>query len=85
VLKIDAENILWKEVEGVVVVLKLTTGDFCEFNDVGSLIWKMIADGHSLAEVEHKIAERYDTSPQRIAADVKGFVDRAVAYGLLRA
>lgn len=77
------DEVTWRDVNGELVVLKLTSGEYYSFNSVGRLSWMNISEGKSIAEVIDAIALEYDVTHEQAASDVHSFVDGLLANDLL--
>lgn len=81
--RIDPNKVLWKEVDGLVVVLLVSSGYFIELNKIGSVIWKLLALGKTVNEVIDAMAETYDVSNEKLSSDVNAFIEEMMSQGLL--
>lgn len=83
--RIDSSSVLWKEVDGTVVVLLTGRSHFVEFNKVGSAIWKFLAQGYTTGQIVDEMAENYDVSREKLTLDVNQFIGRMTVEGILAA
>lgn len=81
--KIRNQDVMWKEQDGVVTVLRIESGKFLEFNAVGSEIWKGLAAGDSADEIVSTLAARYSLSKKQLAKDVDAFIKRMQSAQLI--
>lgn len=81
--KIREKHILWKEKKGIVTVLMLLSGKFFEFNPVGSTIWKCIAEGQDEKAIIDTLASMYDAPREKLAQDLRNFIEKMTAAELL--
>lgn len=81
---IDPENVLWKEIDGKVIVLHISSADFLELNGSAGAIWKLIAEGNDADAIVNTMAEIYNVSRKQLTRDVGKFIARMAAKGLLR-
>ncbi len=78
-----AEHVRWRKIDGAVVILDLRSEKYFVLDAIGTAIWEGIAEGvDSQAEIS-ALATRYGVSRERVAEDVRVFVDRAKVQGLL--
>ena len=80
---IDKNSVLWKEVDGKVVVLLLSSGTYCELNSIGSDIWKLLAEGHDKDAIVAELGKQYKVSAGQLGKDVDTFFERMVEQKLL--
>jgi len=76
-------RVLWKEKNGVVTVLLISSGNFFEFNAVGSAVWRLLAAGHSTDEIIDSLTKTYGVPREQLALDVHGFIVKMIAADLL--
>ena len=67
-------DIPWKQLEGTIVVLDLTSGDFFELDEIGSRIWLGLDGARSLADLAGDLAREYDAPLDQIGSDIIAFV-----------
>lgn len=77
------DQVPWKEVDGVVMVLDLASGDFFELDEVGGRIWLGLDGQRSLRALAAEIAREYDARPEEIASDVIAFTTDLHGRGLV--
>ena len=77
------DEVTWRDVNGELVVLKLTSGEYYTFNTIGRLTWMSLSEGKSVAETIDAIASEYEVSPEQAESDVHSFVDGLLTNDLL--
>jgi Coenzyme PQQ synthesis protein D (PqqD) len=77
------DEVTWRDVNGELVVLRLTSGEYYSFNSIGRLTWMNISEGKSIAEIVETIAAEYDVSHEQAESDVHGFVEGLLTNDLL--
>ena len=77
------DEVTWRDVNGELVVLRLTSGEYYSFNSVGRLTWMSISEGKSIGEVVDTIASEYDVTLEQAESDVHSFVDGLLTNDLL--
>lgn len=80
---IDTNKVLWREKKEVVTVLLISSGNYFEFNPVGSAIWRGLAKGVAVDAIIDQLAATYDTTREQLAIDVHGLIVKMIAAGLL--
>ena len=78
------EDVPWKTLDGVVMLLDLASGDFFELDDVGSRIWEGLDGRRTVADQAAVVADAYDVSLERARSDVIAFLADLDAKGLIR-
>ena len=77
------DEVTWRDVNGELVVLRLTSGEYYSFNSIGRLTWMNITEGKSIAEVVDAIAAEYEVSHEQAESDVHSFVEGLLTNDLL--
>ena len=74
--------------ETLIVPVRAKVGDLASiysFNGTGSLIWKLLEQPRTAAELAMAIAEEYDVETAQAERDVTEFVSEMKAVGLVEA
>jgi Coenzyme PQQ synthesis protein D (PqqD) len=74
-LRLREASMVWRLVEGEVVVLDLDNSDFLAVNRSGACLWGLLADGATHDQLVGVLVERYGVDPARAATDVQEFVE----------
>ena len=77
------DDITWRNVDEEIVVIKLGTGEYFTFNDLGREIWLFLTEGHSISEIIQKIVDTYEVDKDQALADVENFTSGLLHNGLL--
>lgn len=67
----------------LVVILQIQTGVFHQLNQVGSFIWKELAEPVEFAALGRKAAQFFDVDPGVCSNDIAEFLRALSAQGLL--
>ena len=65
------------------VLLHLDSGAYHGLNEVGTLIWDLIGEGSSIADLIDGVGSRLAETPPELASDVTAFIDDLVNRELL--
>jgi hypothetical protein len=71
--------------ETLLVPIRARVGDLASiysFNGTGSSIWKLLETPKTIAELVEAVADEYDAEHDRVARDVKEFLDEMLSVGL---
>jgi hypothetical protein len=82
-LGIVPEHVLYQEVDGEVVVLDLSSGDYYDFNEVGSVIWSLLLECQDFDQVMEKLVQKFDANAKMMHADLIAFIEKLLAAGLM--
>src|ERR1700758_5570352 len=72
--------------ETLIVPIRGKVGDLASiysFNATGTLIWKSLESGKSVAQLAASVVEEYDVDPAQAEADVASFLSEMKAVGLI--
>ena len=83
VVRIRATNLSWREVHGQVVALDLESSTYFTTNKTGTLLWRAMVDGSTVAALIALLSARFQLSYNDSAADVRDFLEVLAANGLL--
>jgi len=84
-LRLCDGGVEWKMLDGETVVLDLQGSRYFSINATGTLLWPLLADGATRAQLVEAVTGRWDVSAADAARDVDGFCAELEAAGLLEA
>src|SRR5438309_10719329 len=84
-LRLRAETLEWREVDGEIVALDGVSSNYLSANSSGALLWQELAParGATREELVAALVAAYDIDAGQAAADVDSFVAVLDANGLL--
>lgn len=68
------EDVVFRDLEGEIVLLNLQTGVYFGLDPIGARIWHMIQEHRSLQEILDGLTEEYDVPEGRCEQDLLRFV-----------
>jgi hypothetical protein len=77
--------VVWRDVEGELVLFDEKSGRYHTLNLVGSLIWRRLASGAAPELIVRELTARYDAPADVVAREVAAFVAKAADLGLIGA
>lgn len=86
---IDGKNVLpkaslsWREVNGELVVIDRSSGEYHILNDLGGIIWRAILEEESEKEIVAKIEQKYSVTHEQAVMDLRGFIHGLMQKQLL--
>jgi len=83
-LGLAKESLIWREVDGQVIVLDMGSSSYLAINDSGAELWKAIAAGATRLELVEHLCRTYELDEQTAMRDVDAFVSTMQAHELLR-
>lgn len=82
---VRAQGLVASEIEEQIVVLNIDSGHFFSLNPVGARIWEMLATPQTEQQICSAMLARFDVENDECRAQVREFVDRMLAHGLVMA
>lgn len=76
-------DVVYREVDGEVVLLNTSTGQYYSLDAVGSRIWSLVTPGASRQVVLETLLAEFDVDEARLKADVDALVEQLVAHTLI--
>jgi hypothetical protein len=84
-VKLKADAVEWREVEGEIVALDLDSSEYLAVNQTGTVIWPLLVDGATREELAAQLAGRYEIDQDTAERDVDQFVSTLSERGLIDA
>ena len=82
-MRIRADVLEWREVEGEVVALDLRSNTYLAVNRTGAAIWPALMSGADRAELVRRLTQRFGVAEERAAADLDVFLAELAEQDLL--
>jgi hypothetical protein len=76
-------SVICRELSGETVLLNLESGVYYGLDAVGTRVWQLIMQGHTIANVCDTMLEEYDVSPDVLNADVTRLVGELRDRGIV--
>jgi len=77
-------DVVWRLVEGEVVLLNVTTGQYYSLDEVGTRVWSLLpATGSSLEGLRNALLEEFEATPSDIDRDLQDLFGRLLAADLV--
>ena len=83
-VEIIEEDVVWRDLDGEVVILNLATGLYYGLEGAGSRMWQLLAEHRSTDAVADLLAEEYDVERPRLARDLETLVHRLADKSIVR-
>jgi len=77
------KGVLWREVEGEVVIVKEHTHDNCYLNYTGSEVWNMIDKGMDVINICSNLTKVYNADLKRIEKDVEIIINDLISSKII--
>lgn len=73
-LHLKRDDVVWREVDGELVVLELSTTTYLTLNGSAKALWLCLADGATSGELARVLADRYQISAEQAMSDTDLFL-----------
>ena len=77
-------NIAETDFEDKIVLLDIENGEYYNFNETGSDLWRWLKDPHSINELAVQISEKYDCSIEECTPDIMEWINLVLDKKLLK-
>ena len=82
-LRVRADALEWREVDGEIVALDLRTSLYLAINPSGTVLWPALVEGASREELIDLLSKEAGAPQETVAADVDGFLAELAEHDLL--
>ena len=76
-------HVIWDVVDGETTLCQTDSGELFELTETGALIWSVCHENSFDAIIQHLQAAYSDVDPERLTADVEGFIETLERVSLL--
>lgn len=78
------QDVVWRLVDGEVVLLNVTTGLYYSLDPIGSRVWALVpAEGTSLGSVRDGLLAEFDAGADQIDRDLAALFTQLIDTGLV--
>ena len=75
-------KVLWREIDGEVVLLEPSRGHYYGIEGVGVHIWRLLQKTSTIEGLLRRLVKEYDEKPADLRKDVQKFIERLKSSGL---
>lgn len=79
-----AEDVVFRELGTEAVILNLESGMYFGLNDVGSRLWRLLAEHGSLEQAIQTLLVEYEVEEDQLRHDIEALVQQLLDKGLVR-
>jgi hypothetical protein len=83
VLKLRADGVAWREIEGETLLLDLRTSTYLAVNPSATVLWRQLEVGTTRDELVAALAREYELDDELAGADVDDFLADCRARDLI--
>jgi hypothetical protein len=69
------DEVVWREVNGEVIVLEMGSGNYLNLNGSAGALWMALVEPVSVADLVGLLDETSSVSEEQVEADVRAFLD----------
>jgi hypothetical protein len=81
---INTPSVVSETIDGEVVIMNLTSGNYYSSDNTGAVIWGWIEERRTFSDIEQLALRRYDAAAEIIAGALTAFFDRLLEEKLIR-
>ncbi len=81
---INEENVVWRNINGEIIALNLSSGSHYTFNKIGSLIWLLLEKKVPTEEIILQASHEFSVPRDQIKEDVLSFFRNLKQEGLIK-
>lgn len=82
-MKLRANDLTWREIDGDLVILDLRSSTYLTANASGTVLMKQLTEDRTNDELVQAMVDAFGISESQAAEDVRSFVDSLDRSGLL--
>jgi hypothetical protein len=82
-LKVNVSDIAAKVIDGEAILINVASGMYYSMDNAGAVVWELIQEGHSLAQISECIAARYDAPLETVRADIERLGDELLERNIV--
>jgi hypothetical protein len=79
-----SDDVVYHAVSGELVLLDLRSGEYLGLDDIGSELWRMVAEGTDVEAIKSRLAHQHGADPVEVGRDIDDFLAELCAADLLR-
>ena len=84
-LRINASEVVWRQIDDELVVLQMTTATYLTITGAGRALWERLADGATSCQLVEALVNRFGIPSERAENDVDAFLEALSAVAVLEA
>ena len=68
--RIDPDKVIWRNIDGEIILLNLASGHYYTLNKTGSFIWNVFVENKTSQEAAEKLADQFNIPSKTAKEDV---------------
>jgi hypothetical protein len=77
------DDVVYREMDGDIVAISITSGHYATFDGVGGEIWRLIDRFGSVAQIKADLLANYDLDERTCDAELREFIASLESRGLV--
>jgi hypothetical protein len=82
---IKHDDIIWRKVDGEILLLNTNSGHYFALNETAADIWELLINGKSPPEIADALAKQYEQEPRTLMNDVQELIANLTSEQILLA
>jgi hypothetical protein len=78
-----SESVLHQPLDGESVLLDIASGKYFGLNELGSHIWTLLKQGHTLPEIIELLLDEYSVTREKLLEDIWDFILQLEVNGMI--
>jgi hypothetical protein len=78
-----SDNVVWRDLDGEIVILNLTSGVYFSVDGVGTRIWTLMAEQVATEEIVRKLISEFEVEEAQLRSDMESLVKDLAGQGLI--
>jgi Coenzyme PQQ synthesis protein D (PqqD) len=78
------DDVVSRELDGEAIILNLESGTYFGLDPVGTRIWSLLQENHSVRKICELVQQEYEVPPERLEGDILRLLEDLRVNGLLR-
>ena len=78
-----SENVVWRDLEGEIVILNLTSGAYFSVDGVGTRIWVLMSERVATEEIVRRLMSEFDVEETQLRNDMESLFRELASQGLI--
>ena len=83
VYRINGPEVIYENIDGELILVHMEKGAYYTTDEIGTMLWEMIASRCAVSEMREGIGAQYDATPQEIEAAIGAFIVSLESEGLV--
>jgi hypothetical protein len=78
-----SENVVWRDLDGEIVILNLTSGVYFSVDGVGTRIWILMSEQVAPEEIVRRLMAEFEVEEAQLRSDMESLVKDLAGQGLI--